>query len=316
VSTRPRALSAGHRDSSRELEGTEFAGRRCDGTSHGTRAAAVGCRARRIASSDLGRRDVRSAAAAVGCSTKSIQRLMARTSGLKPRAKRDSLRLSLAEREEVSRGLGAAESARAIAARPGRAPSTVARDIVANGGRRNSRAWRAGARAAKLTRRPKVPKLARCPRRRHEVERRPAMRWSPQQIAARLLSTIPRIATCACRPKRSTGRCLCKPAKRTKPFAGLASCRKYRRRPAKARPASLRCWLADSGSSPGDSSCPSPQHVYAARRPTQVLHSQSRHSNFSRRALMARVTVLADIGTAPSAGVSSTQRAQSALAPK
>jgi IS30 family transposase len=132
------------------------------------------------------------AAAAVGCSTKSIQRLMARTSGLKPRAKpRASLRLSLAEREEVSRGLGAAESARAIAARLGRAPSTVARDIVANGGRRHYRAWRADARAAKLTRRPKVPKLVRCPRLRHEVERRLALRWSPQQIAARLVVDYP-----------------------------------------------------------------------------------------------------------------------------
>ena len=132
------------------------------------------------------------AAAAVGCSTKSIQRLMARSSGLTPRGKpRAALRLSLAEREEVSRGLGAAESARAIAARLGRAPSTVARDVVANGGRRNYRAWRADARAAKLTRRPKVPKLVRCPRLRHEVERRLANRWSPQQIAARLVVDYP-----------------------------------------------------------------------------------------------------------------------------
>jgi transposase, IS30 family len=46
------------------------------------------------------------AAAAVGCSIKSIQRLMARTGGLMQRLReRSALRLSLAEREELSRGL-------------------------------------------------------------------------------------------------------------------------------------------------------------------------------------------------------------------
>jgi len=46
------------------------------------------------------------AAAAVGCSTKSIQRFLALTGGLKRRIKeRSALRLSLADREEISRGL-------------------------------------------------------------------------------------------------------------------------------------------------------------------------------------------------------------------
>ena len=46
-------------------------------------------------------------ATAVGCSTKSIQRFLALTGGLKRRVKRRSpLRLSLAEREELSRGPG------------------------------------------------------------------------------------------------------------------------------------------------------------------------------------------------------------------
>src|SRR5688572_14447450 len=40
---------------------------------------------------------------------------------------RSPLRLSLAEREEISRGLAAGESLRAIAARLGRTPSTVSR---------------------------------------------------------------------------------------------------------------------------------------------------------------------------------------------
>ena len=54
-----------------------------------------------------------SAAAAVGCSTKSIQRFMARTGGMLPRSRaRSPLRLSLADREELSRGRWCADSAR------------------------------------------------------------------------------------------------------------------------------------------------------------------------------------------------------------
>ena len=53
------------------------------------------------------------AAAAVGCSTKSVQRFLARTGGMarKPR-ERSPLRLSLADREELSRGLIAGDSLR------------------------------------------------------------------------------------------------------------------------------------------------------------------------------------------------------------
>jgi hypothetical protein len=58
------------------------------------------------------------AAAAVGCSTRSIQRFLAATGGLKRRLKaRSPLRLSLAEREELSRGLVAGDSLRMIARR-------------------------------------------------------------------------------------------------------------------------------------------------------------------------------------------------------
>ena len=58
------------------------------------------------------------AAAAVGCSTRSIQRFLALTGGLKRRVKeRSALRLSLAEREELSRGLVAGDSLRTIARR-------------------------------------------------------------------------------------------------------------------------------------------------------------------------------------------------------
>jgi IS30 family transposase len=99
---------------------------------------------------------------------------------------RSALRLSFVEREEISRGLIAGATCSAIAAGLGRAPSTVSRDVAANGGRAKYRAHAADERALALTARPKLSKLAACPRLRAEVEARLAVRWSPQQIAKSL----------------------------------------------------------------------------------------------------------------------------------
>lgn len=132
------------------------------------------------------------AAAAVGCSTKSIQRFMGRTGGLMRRAReRSPLRLSLADREELSRGLLAGDSLRRIAARLGRAVSTISREVAWNGPRDAYRAWRAERTAARRARRPKLSKLAIHSRLCREVERRLLERWSPQQIAARLVRDYP-----------------------------------------------------------------------------------------------------------------------------
>jgi IS30 family transposase len=60
-----------------------------------------------------------------------------------PARTRSPLRLSLAEREDISRGLAGGESLRAIAALLGRAPSTISREVRVNGGRRRYRAVRA-----------------------------------------------------------------------------------------------------------------------------------------------------------------------------
>lgn len=121
---------------------------------------------------------------AVGCSTKTIQRLLIRTGGLAPRTHRGGSRqLTLAEREEISRGVKIGESYRSIARSLGRAPSTVSREVEANGQRKGYRAWRAEGKARKRARRPKLAKLARCPRLRREVERGLAKRWSPEQIS-------------------------------------------------------------------------------------------------------------------------------------
>ena len=131
------------------------------------------------------------AAAVVGCSTKSIQRYLALSGGLKRRVKeRSALRLSLADREELSRGLVAGDSLRAIAKRLGRAPSTISREVAWNG-RHRYRAWRADSEAISRGQRPKPAKLAVDSRLCRAVERGLRAQWSPQQIAARLISEYP-----------------------------------------------------------------------------------------------------------------------------
>ena len=127
------------------------------------------------------------AAAAVRCSTKTVQRLLNTVGGMPPRKPTRSKRhLSLAEREEVSRGLGSGASYRAIARRLGRAPSTISREVHGNGGPRRYRACRADEAAYKRARRPKATKFRQCPRLRTQVESMLNTQWSPQQISARL----------------------------------------------------------------------------------------------------------------------------------
>ena len=132
------------------------------------------------------------AASVIGCSAMTVQRLVGRSGGLKSRSvPRAAIRLSALEREEISRGLQAGISCRAIARQVGRSPSTVSRDVAAGGGRTRYRAWRADARACRRARRPKLPKLVSCGRLRREVELRLLQRWSPQQISARLRTDFP-----------------------------------------------------------------------------------------------------------------------------
>ena len=132
------------------------------------------------------------AATALGCSAKSVQRLLLKTGGIKPRSTPQSaLRLSLPEREEISRGLLAGDSCRVIARRLGRAPSTVSRDVAAAGHRLRYRGWRADETAHRRAQRPKIAKLIAAPRLRRAVERGLRRRWSPQQITARLVLDYP-----------------------------------------------------------------------------------------------------------------------------
>ena len=96
-------------------------------------------------------------------------------------------RLSLADREELSRGLIAGDSLRQIAARLGRAVSTISREVAWNGPRDTYRAWQGEQTAVRRARRPKPEKLATHPRLCREVERRLLERWA----LTRQLSTLP-----------------------------------------------------------------------------------------------------------------------------
>jgi len=129
---------------------------------------------------------VEEVAAALGCSGRTLQRLFADSLVKTRRIGQSELRLSFAEREQISRGLAAQETARAIGRQLKRAPSTITREISANGGRGAYRALRAHRRAIACSARPKTGKLSRLPRLRAEVEAGLQQQWSPQQISARL----------------------------------------------------------------------------------------------------------------------------------
>ena len=91
----------------------------------------------------------------------SIQNVLSQTGGIRPpKRRRSRLALTMAEREEISRGVVADQSLRRIAAILGRAPSTVSRDIHRNGGRRRYRANQADQAAWDRAKRPKTCKLA------------------------------------------------------------------------------------------------------------------------------------------------------------
>jgi len=102
-----------------------------------------------------------------------------------------SLRLSLTEREEISRGLAMGESMRCIAGRLERASSTVSREVASNGGRHRYRATTAHRASRHRARRPKPAKLATNVRLRKEVETKLGLWWSPVQISDWLVDTYP-----------------------------------------------------------------------------------------------------------------------------
>lgn len=122
----------------------------------------------------------------------SVRRILAESGGIRPPQRRRSARvLSLAEREEISRGMAAGKSMRTIAASLGRAPSTVSRELGRNDGCQGYRAGQADQAAWDRARRPKPCKLILHQALARQVASKLQQQWSPQQVAGWLQRTYP-----------------------------------------------------------------------------------------------------------------------------
>ncbi len=122
----------------------------------------------------------------------SVFSVISPTGGIRPPdRKRGSLALSLAEREEISRGLSVNYSLRAIARQLGRVPSTVSREVRRNGGRSAYRATASDQAAWDRALRPKPCKLACHPSLSRTVSAKLRRKWSPEQIAGWLKRAFP-----------------------------------------------------------------------------------------------------------------------------
>jgi IS30 family transposase len=127
----------------------------------------------------------------------SVQGIFARHGGIRPpERRRAAAALTRAEREEISRALAEGRSIRSIAARLGRAPSTVSREIRRNGGAGNYRAVPADDAAWDRARRPQRCKLAKNRPLAKLVSEKLRQLWSPQQIAGWLKHTYPSQPSC------------------------------------------------------------------------------------------------------------------------
>lgn len=122
----------------------------------------------------------------------SIHQILAQTGGIRPvQRSRSSNALTLAEREEISRALVTGKSIRSIAARLGRAPSTISREVQRNGGRDSYRASQADETAWARARRPKRCKLRENRALARIVAAKLRLFWSPEQISGWLKHTYP-----------------------------------------------------------------------------------------------------------------------------
>src|SRR5262245_40594794 len=122
----------------------------------------------------------------------SIRKVLLPRGGIPPSARRRSrLALTLAEREDISRGIASGSSLRDIASRLGRATSTVSREIARHGGRPSYRAHHADRQAWVSALRPKRCLLAVNRRLRDIVASKLILDWSPEQISGWLKTHYP-----------------------------------------------------------------------------------------------------------------------------
>ena len=121
---------------------------------------------------------------ALGRCRSSIHGSLQKEGGIAPRScVRSKLHLSVGEREEISRGLACGMSMRALGAKLGRSPSTIAREIARNGGHDLYRASAADDRAWQQAKRAKPCRLATNEPLRQLVADKLQENWAPQQIA-------------------------------------------------------------------------------------------------------------------------------------
>jgi transposase, IS30 family len=114
----------------------------------------------------------------------SIQFLLSKRGGIAPPVRRRSLRtLTLAEREDISRGIASGWSIREIAKGLQRPVSTVSREVARHGGRPLYRASEADHQAWESALRPKVCLLANHQTLRTIVASKLILDWSPEQIS-------------------------------------------------------------------------------------------------------------------------------------
>ena len=122
----------------------------------------------------------------------SIFGLLSPSGGIRPAARtRSTHSLTLAEREEISRGIVCQLSLRTIASQLKRSPSTISREIKRNGGYDHYRATHADQAAWDRACRPKLCKLACYPSLSRKVATKLMRNWSPEQIAGWLKRTYP-----------------------------------------------------------------------------------------------------------------------------
>ena len=114
----------------------------------------------------------------------SIRLLLTQRGGIVPAARRRSPRtLTLAEREDISRGIASGSSIREIASGLQRPVSTVSREVSRHGGRPLYRANAADHQAWESALRPKVCLLANHETLRTIVASKLILDWSPEQIS-------------------------------------------------------------------------------------------------------------------------------------
>ena len=122
----------------------------------------------------------------------SIRCLLLPRGGIPPAARRRSrLALTLAEREDLSRGIASGSSIRGIARHLDRAASTVSREVTRHGGRPAYRAHDADSQAWESALRPKRCLLAVNRKLRNIVASKLILDWSPEQISGWLKTHYP-----------------------------------------------------------------------------------------------------------------------------